>query len=118
MIYSVYLKNVRFFAYHGLYPEEAIKGNNFEVNVSIGYLGKGNTLSIKDTIDYVSVYEIINKQMNIRRDLIENLLESIINDLKIAFPQIIVLDIDIQKLHPPVEGLNGGVGVRITKSYQ
>jgi dihydroneopterin aldolase len=117
MIYSVYLKNVRFFAYHGLYPEEAVKGNTFEVNLIIRYSNLERILSIEDTIDYVAVFEIVKRQMDIRRALIENLIESILDELKASFPAIVEIEIDIQKLNPPVEGLNGGVGVAIRHYY-
>ena len=58
---TISLNNVRFRAYHGLYPEERQKGNDFVVNMQVSYIPKSGTiLSLEDTIDYASLFEIIN----------------------------------------------------------
>ena len=117
MLYSVFLKRVHFFAYHGLYPEEAIKGNEFEVNLTITYSKDTPVKSLEDSIDYVAVYDLLKKQMAIRQDLLEVLAQSIAKDLKTSYPQINKIELEIIKLHPPIEGFNGQTGISIQLEY-
>jgi dihydroneopterin aldolase len=77
--YSIILKKVRFFGYHGLYPEEAIKGNEFEVNLTLTYRKEDTLIKyLEDTIDYVAVYNLLKKQMTIRQDLDGNIINSVL----------------------------------------
>ena len=117
MTYSVILKRVHFFAYHGLYPEEAIKGNEFEVNLTLTYRKDTLIKSLDDSIDYVEVYELLKKQMSIRQDLLEVLAQSIANDLKHSYPQISKIELEILKLQPPIEGFKGQTGVNFQQEY-
>ena len=60
---TISLNNVRFRAYHGVYPEERQKGNDFVVNMQVSYVpGAGTIISLDDTIDYAALFEIINTQ--------------------------------------------------------
>ncbi|MFN5333746.1 MAG: dihydroneopterin aldolase [Bacteroidota bacterium] len=117
MLYSVILKKVQFFAYHGLFPEEATKGNEFEVNLSLTYYKDTDVQLLEDSIDYVAVYDLLKKQMAIRQDLLEVLAQSIALNLKKSFPQISKIELEIIKLHPPIEGFDGQTGVSIQLEY-
>lgn len=117
MLYSVILKKVHFFAYHGLYPEEAVKGNNFELNLTITYHKNTPIQSLSDSIDYVAVYDLLKKQMEIRQDLLEVLAQNIADALKNSYPQISKIELDILKLHPPIQGFTGEAGINICLEY-
>ena len=58
---KILLNNMKFYAYHGVLPEEQEKGQNFYIDVEIDYSTKKAGLSdnLEDTIDYSLVYEII-----------------------------------------------------------
>ena len=117
MIYSVYLKNVQFFAYHGLYPEEAVNGNMFEVDLSLQYTRQEPIQKIEETIDYVALYEILKTQMQQRRELLETLGKEICDFIKEKYPQIISIHIDICKLNPPIPDFNGTAGFSLIINY-
>ena len=117
MIYSVYLKNVQFFAYHGLYPEEAVNGNMFEVDLSVQYTSHELIQKIEETIDYVVLYDIVKTKMQQRRELLETLGREICNFIKEKFPQIISIHIDIRKLNPPIPEFNGTAGFSLIINY-
>ena len=52
--FTIELKNLRFFAEHGLYAEEALLGNEFEVDISIRKHAPDTIVSSVDqTVDYV-----------------------------------------------------------------
>ena len=63
----VKVHGIRCYSLHGCLQEEKIIGGNYEVNVDLtcdfSYSAKSDDLS--DTIDYVTVNEIVEKQMNI-----------------------------------------------------
>ncbi len=115
--YSVILKKVHFFAYHGLYPEEAIKGNDFEVNLTLTYTKQTPVHALDDSIDYVAVYELLKKQMANRQDLLEVLMQSIAEEVKNTYPQVSKIELEIIKLRPPIQGFTGETGVRICHEY-
>jgi dihydroneopterin aldolase len=117
MIYSVYLKNVHFFAYHGLYPEEALNGNVFEVDLSVSYTKQEIITSIEETIDYTALFDILKVQMRVRRELLETLGREICDDIKNQFPQIVCIEIDIRKQNPPIPDFNGKAGFSLLINY-
>jgi dihydroneopterin aldolase len=62
-VYTIYLNNLRFHAYHGLFDEEKIIGNEFVVNVEIVLLNEQIISDLNQSIDYSKVYEIIKDIM-------------------------------------------------------
>jgi dihydroneopterin aldolase len=118
MTYSVYLKNVRLFAYHGLYPEEAINGNFFEIDLTVKYTKQEPVQSIEETIDYASLYELLKSEMNIRRSLLETLGRDICDLIKERYPQILSIELDIRKINAPIPDFDGTAGISITINYQ
>jgi dihydroneopterin aldolase len=63
---TIQLHNLIFFAHHGMHKEEQLTANSFEVNLDVMYDDtKKNFDSINDTIDYVNLYEIVKKRMQI-----------------------------------------------------
>jgi dihydroneopterin aldolase len=117
-MYSVTLRNVSFFAYHGLYPEEAVNGNTFEIDLTLSCAYHQPIHSIADTVDYVAVYELLKKEMEIPRSLLETLAEDICQKIQSAFPLVKTIEINIRKMHPPIPGFTGQVGVGLVKAYE
>ena len=67
------VEGIRVFAYHGHLPEEAVLGGHFIVNVWVtaDTSEVEKTDDLNDTVDYVSIIEIVKEQMEIRADMIE-----------------------------------------------
>ena len=114
---AIELHNLRFFSFHGLYPEEQKMGNEFEVSVTIHFSKTKEILSINETIDYLKCYGFIKKQMAIRQDLVETVGINIAQDLKQHFPIISKVLISIKKLTPPILNFIGTVGVTYTREF-
>jgi len=117
MIYTVYLKNVQFFAYHGLYPEEALNGNIFEVDLSVRYSKQDVITCIEETIDYAVLFDILKVKMQKRRYLLETLGREICDDIKDRFPQISSIEINIRKQNPPIPDFIGKAGFSLSINY-
>lgn len=115
---TISLKNVRFRAYHGLHPEERKKGNDFVVNMQVGFLPvSGTILSLDDTIDYAVLFEIINATMQQPVDLLETLVQTITHNVSKQFPQVKRIDVSVEKLNPPIDKFSGSAEVKYSKDF-
>ena len=100
------LKGMSFHANHGLFPEEKVSGNSFEVDLvfHLNLQAAGSSDNLKQTIDYARAYSIVQTIMNGPSvDLIETLAFFIGKKLFEEFSpdQLIV---SVRKLNPPVDG--------------
>ena len=114
---TIHLHHLEFFAYHGLYPEEQINGNNFEVNVDIDAAMDEKIETLQQTIDYVTIYEVIHKRMQQATPLLESLALSIVEKIHLVDSRIKSISITIKKISPPIKGFKGTVGVTIKKDF-
>lgn len=115
---TVELKRLHFFAFHGLFAEERKTGNEFEVNLSICYSPvRGVITDINETVNYAKLFELVKTEMQKPRDLLETLIMEIAELIHGSFRQIKKVTISIDKLHPPIAGFNGSVGVTYSKEY-
>jgi dihydroneopterin aldolase len=115
---SIQLKELRFFANHGLYPEEQKIGNEFDINLTVSFapvsgLITGNT----DTIDYTKLYELVKKEMNRPRQLLETLAMEITENIHLSFPLVKKIEISVRKIHVPIINFSGHTTVTFLKEY-
>ncbi|MBS1630396.1 MAG: dihydroneopterin aldolase [Bacteroidetes bacterium] len=100
---SVSLKSLRIHAAHGLYPEEAIQGNDFEIDIELRLPAE-----IDDAwplIDYARVYALTQEvMMGPRVTLLEMLVQAIWQRLHREWPQLSFIRVCVRKLHPPLGG--------------
>lgn len=109
---TVQLKQLKFFAPHGISHEEQLTGNHFEVNVFLGFEPGKKVTHIHETIDYTKVYELIKKQMLIATPLLETLAAEISASILSEFSQVQHVQIEIEKLNAPIIAFEGRVGVK------
>jgi 7,8-dihydroneopterin aldolase/epimerase/oxygenase len=115
---TVEIKEARFLAYHGLYAEEQKTGNEFIVTLKVDYeVGNNEVLTIDETVNYVSLYELLKEQMQHPRDLLETLAMDIINEIQSDFPMLSAAEISIEKLNAPIDSFAGKVGVVYKKQF-
>jgi dihydroneopterin aldolase len=115
---TIQLHNLIFFAHHGIHEEERLTANTFEVNLDVMYDEKQNTFeSIDDTINYVSLYNIVKQEMQIITPLMEKICKEIICKIEKPYPFISEVNISIRKLQVPMENFQGKVGVTMNKKF-
>ncbi len=100
------IKGLKFHGLHGVYEEEKIIGNKFEVDLtfSLSLQKAGETDDIYQTIDYAIARNIVAKVMEKRsRNLIEALALRIGEKLFSEF-SVEALEVNVRKLNPPMDG--------------
>jgi dihydroneopterin aldolase len=109
---KIHLSKLYFFAFHGIYEEERLLGNDFEVNIEVGFTPASlPVLHIKDTINYVDVYGLVKKRMSIPTALLETLATDIAIAILAQFSLAEQVFISIDKVRPPIEQFRGRLGV-------
>jgi 7,8-dihydroneopterin aldolase/epimerase/oxygenase len=114
----IHLHSLIFFSYHGIHEEEKILGGEFEVNIDIAINSIQKIDSIKQTINYVNVYEIVKLRMAIATPLLETIVDDLINSIHLHAASIIKsVSISIKKINPPIQNFIGSVSVSNTKIF-
>lgn len=113
------LRNLRFYGYHGLFPEENRLGQRFEVDLEVqtdlGPAGRADDLSL--TIDYPRLIALVEEVVTGPPfKLLEALAEGIASRIGAAFAPV-ELTVRVRKPTPPVPAAFDGVEVEIHRSY-
>ena len=97
---TVSLHGIKVIAPHGLYPEEHILGNTFEIDVDIFLPDKQPW----PFADYTIIQKTAIDVFNMPRQLLETFVMNIHNSLKEKFPVAEKIKVAVKKLHPPMSG--------------
>ena len=109
---SIHLQHLRFHANHGLYKEEKIIGNEFEVDVTVKYYPPQlPVIEIQKTIDYASIFQLIKERMDQPVDLLETFVSETALGILKKFKVAEEVFISIKKMHPPLINFEGNVVV-------
>lgn len=115
---TINLNDLVFFGRHGVYEEEKIVGNEFEIKLAVSFVPDEDIISgIDHTINYETIYLLLKKEMEQPSPLLETLVIRIAENLHKIFPQIKKISIVVHKLHPPIESFRGKVGVSYDKEF-
>ena len=111
------LNKLLFVGYHCLYPEEKKLDNNYSVEIDIDFTpNQGVIVQLDQTINYVHVYAIVKKWMEIPTPLLETLVGKIADDILSSQALANKVFVKITKLHLPISFFEGNVSVKIEKS--
>ena len=100
------LKELNFFAYHGVFPQERQVGNTYTIDLKLfaDFSQAMQSDCLEDTINYVSVYELIKEEMAIPSNLIEHVAARIVRRIRHTFTEIEKVEIRLAKKNPPFGG--------------
>ncbi|MDR0995892.1 MAG: dihydroneopterin aldolase [Tannerella sp.] len=106
MIATLELRDMRFFARHGVLPQERAVGNHYRVSLKwelpVDALLASDDPA--DAVDYAEVYALVKEQMDIPSRLIEHVAGRILAALRGRFPQIVAAEVSLSKQSPPIPG--------------
>jgi dihydroneopterin aldolase len=114
---SIEITKLKLFGAHGLYVEETLLENEFELSIILTCHPPAEITRLDQTLDYVIALEIVKEEFSQPSKLLETLAQRIAVKLKAAFPSIIRQEVHIVKLHAPIVTFRGEVGVRYKKEY-
>lgn len=114
---KILVEGIKLYGYHGCIKEESVIGGNYIVDVTVeaDVHKASKSDKLEETIDYVKIYEIVNKEMAVRSKLIEHVAQRILVSLKNKFPKTTLIEVKVTKLNPPIPGDVEKVSVSMCK---
>ena len=112
---KIYLRNVRFHAFHGVLPQEGIVGNDYLVNLVLDYdfSSAMKTDDLQGTLNYAEVYQKVREEMAVPSKLLEHVAGRTAHRLLSDFPEIQKLQLSTTKVNPPMGADSDGAGVEV-----
>lgn len=111
----IFLKDLRFHAFHGVMPQERKVGGDFLVSLRMGYdISKAmRTDEVSDTLNYAEVYALVRKEMEQPSALLERVAGRIAEALFASDTKILSIDLWLTKVNPPMGADCQGAGVEL-----
>lgn len=112
------LRNMVFYAHHGVFEAEKEMGQRFEIDVSLDLdlaaAGRSDDLAL--SVNYADVYALVKRVVVERNfNLIEGLAEAIASQLLAAYSGVERATVRVRKPHAPVGGVLDTVEVEISR---
>ncbi len=119
---EVFLEAVRFYAYHGVNPEERVQGQRFVVDIRLAtdLRAAGVTDDLTQTVNYSAVYKRVKAIVEgPPRDLLEALAEDIASALLADFSASTAVTVTVRKPEVALKGaMLDAAGVRIHRKRE
>lgn len=118
---KIFVNEMGFYGYHGVFPEENELGQRFIVDLMIeaDLQQAGETDNLAHTIHYGELYEMCREIVEGKPfKLIEAVAEKIASTCLKQFQMVHSCTVKITKPDPPIKGYFGSVAVEITRSRQ
>jgi 7,8-dihydroneopterin aldolase/epimerase/oxygenase len=117
---EILLEGMRFYAFHGVNPEEQALGQRFTVDVALAVdlRPAGQSDDLANTVSYSAVYKVVRGIVEGEpRQLIEAVAEDIAAAILTEFPRVARITVAVRKPEVPMKGsMLDAAGVRITRS--
>lgn len=104
---EIAIEGMRFRAFHGCYEEEAVVGNDYEVNLRMRCDTRRAEISddVADSVNYQLAYMVVAEQMAIRSRILEHVCRRILDALFRALPSLQWAEVKVRKLAPAMGGV-------------
>jgi dihydroneopterin aldolase len=113
----IYLNDLIFNGFHGVYPAEKKIGNTFKLDLRIQLTPNTKTIDqLEQTIDYVQVYALIQKIMAVPTPLLETIVTNIADQILAAHPMAESVYVKITKQQLSVPYFEGTTAVDIERT--
>jgi dihydroneopterin aldolase len=113
----IYLNDLIFNGFHGVYPAEKKIGNTFKLDLRIQLTPTTKTIDqLEQTIDYVQVYALIQKIMAVPTPLLETIVTNIADQILAAHPMAESVYVKITKQQLSVPYFEGKTAVDIERT--
>ncbi len=116
---AILLEGLRFFGYHGLYPEERTLGQRFLVDVvaELDLRNAGKLDELDATINYQSLYTVVRSIVEGEpMMLIEAVADRTARSILESFPTVTAAEVTVRKPEATIRGAHlDAVGVRVRR---
>ncbi len=111
------LEEMEFYAYHGCFSEENRVGNHYSVNISIttDIDEAMKTDDINKALNYVTVYNLVEKEMSVVSNLVEHVAGRICDAIFKNFNYVDNIKVKVSKLNPPIGGVMKAISVTVER---
>lgn len=116
---KIFMNEMEFYGYHGVFPEETRLGQRFRVSavIEMDLQPAGCSDELEKTVNYAQVYELCKEIVEGQPyKLIETVAERIAGAILDRFQMVHSTTIKIIKPNPPIPGIYESVAVEITRS--
>lgn len=109
------INDMRFYAHHGCFEQERAIGTHFRVDLvfETDTRRAEETDNIADTVNYLEVYQVVKREMEIPSHLLEHVARRIGEGVRGAFPSVTAVRVKVSKLNPPLGGQMESVSVEV-----
>lgn len=115
----IHIRDMQFYGYHGVLPEESQLGQRFRASVSIAVNTRkaGETDNVEDTVSYVDIFSICKDIIEGQRfNLIETVADRVAAKILSEFENTVFgCRVEIVKPDPPIPGHYKEVAVEIVR---
>ena len=116
--FTIELRGLEFFSFHGLYEEEKKVGGEFVVDVVAKFPAQDHKLTaIDETVNYAALFAIVKEEMNQPRELLETVAQAIAEKIYAKYAVIKEIEVRIEKKKAPIVGISGTVAAGYRKVY-
>lgn len=114
----IHIEQMEFYAFHGHFREEQIVGNRFLIDLDLetDLSHPAQTDRLDDAVDYQQAYQVVQKAMEEKSYLLENIGKRILHALFLEMKGITGARVKIRKMNPPMGGPIGSVGITMYRS--
>ena len=117
--YKIELSNMRFYAYHGVLPQENVVGAWYivDLTVTVDNVDSISSDNLGSTINYAEIYDVVREEMKINSKLLEHVCGRIMSKLFERFSSIVAAEISLKKEAPPLggDGLSSAVRIKAVR---
>ncbi len=114
---KIYLNDLEFFGFHGLYEAEKKIGNTFKLDIIIDFIPTVDRIEHLDqTMDYVEVYKTVQSIMDTPTPLLETLVDRIATQILSDYSKANKIFVKITKQKLSIPSFEGTAAVSIEKS--
>lgn len=100
------IEGMEFYAYHGCFSEEQLIGTWFVVDLflTLDTTEAEQTDRLEATVNYLEVYQLVKREMEINSKLLEHVGRRIIKAVNASFPSVDHIKVKVRKMNPPLGG--------------
>lgn len=116
---KIYVNDMRFYGYHGVFPEENKLGQRFHVDLAVELDLKqaGTTDNLEYSVSYADLYQTCQEVVEKRTfKLVEMVAETIASELLANYELVQACTVKVYKPDPPIPGYYQSVAIEIKRS--